>query len=704
MSDGAGGASVDARSRSRAALRARSGGPQAEQEPRARRRCRSCAATRPSDEAAVEFGRRAGADVPPARREAARQGPRRGRREGRQRQGPAARGGRGPHDSDRRGALSRARTRCRTSCCARGSAPGPGTSGAGAASRWTTRRSRPTPHRCSRRCGTAGFADATVGEPRIVPERGRRRRRVSRSRRAPGASSRRVTVAGVPADVKTPELPLAKGGPWSQRAEEQAAAPSRPRSRKRATPTPRHRLARVQAGTCVVKLLAEPGSAVGDRPGRRRGPGANEPSGGRAGGRHPGGEVAGPQAQLAAQRRLLALGIFQRVNIHPIPDQDDRGRRGLVIDLKEGPTGRLRLRPRLRHRAEDAASRSRGPSSTSSAPAAASPFDSRFSHLEKRFQLTYREPAAPRPAGVPDLRSRSIARRSTSPPTTSSSAGCGSSSATSRSGRGGRCCASTTRSSTERGARRSSPSSSGASSNLQDRVAHAEPHVGHARRHLLAPPRCLRSRSRGSSAFKVFQARRGVRQADRRRSRRTTPARAASSRARCAAGAIEPRGRVPGSPTTCRCPINVRFFAGGRVTNRAFPIDLLGIPNETLRLQPTPPDGSATGLQASWRSAAPGMLITNLEWRFPIYGAVGGDVFVDGGNVWPAWRDVRRGGDALGRRHRPAGRHPGRAAPPRVRLEVQADDVTASDGTLVRESPGELFFSFGNAVLEAVDS
>ena len=39
------------------------------------------------------------------------------------------------------------------------------------------------------------------------------------------------------------------------------------------------------------------------------------------------GQAAGPQALLAAQRRLLALGIFEDVSVRPIPGQDS-GRRG----------------------------------------------------------------------------------------------------------------------------------------------------------------------------------------------------------------------------------------------------------------------------------------------------------------------------------------------------------------------------------------
>ncbi|HQU34821.1 MAG TPA: BamA/TamA family outer membrane protein, partial [Thermoanaerobaculaceae bacterium] len=75
---------------------------------------------------------------------------------------------------------------------------------------------------------------------------------------------------------------------------------------------------------------------------------------------------------------------------------------------------------------------------------------------------------------------------------------------------------------------------------------------------------------------------------------------------------------------------------------------------------------------------------------------VGGDVFVDGGNVWQAWREVRvagmRWGAGVGVRvDTPVG-------PLRLEYGWKFKPIrwTAPDGTLVREAPGELFLSFGN--------
>jgi len=86
------------------------------------------------------------------------------------------------------------------------------------------------------------------------------------------------------------------------------------------------------------------------------------------------------------------------------------------------------------------------------------------------------------------------------------------------------------------------------------------------------------------------------------------------------AGGIEPLGNQPVS-------IAERFFAGGRTTNRAYDRDLLGIPGETL-IAGKPIGGK-------------GLLLLNLDYRFRLVGGLGGTVFVDAGNVWADWRDMR---------------------------------------------------------------
>lgn len=105
-------------------------------------------------------------------------------------------------------------------------------------------------------------------------------------------------------------------------------------------------------------------------------------------------------------------------------------------------------------------------------------------------------------------------------------------------------------------------------------------------------------------------------------------------------GAIEPVGaRLAEVPlaeggTDNPVPIGERFFAGGRTTHRAFGRDLLGITGETRIADTT--GGRVDLLPAGGN----GLLLANLEYRFPVVGALGGTLFADAGNVWRDWRDV----------------------------------------------------------------
>ncbi|HSL83826.1 MAG TPA: POTRA domain-containing protein [Thermoanaerobaculia bacterium] len=103
-------------------------------------------------------------------------------------------------------------------------------------------------------------------------------------------------------------------------------------------------------------------------------------------------------------------------------------------------------------------------------------------------------------------------------------------------------------------------------------------------------------------------------------------------------GAIEPlidiTEDLPGvedEPPNLKIPIDERFFAGGDFSHRAYDRDELGIPGATLF-----PDGRGRG--------GNGLLLLNLDYRFPLWGPVGGAVFYDLGNVWPDWRDVDTSG------------------------------------------------------------
>jgi len=97
-------------------------------------------------------------------------------------------------------------------------------------------------------------------------------------------------------------------------------------------------------------------------------------------------------------------------------------------------------------------------------------------------------------------------------------------------------------------------------------------------------------------------------------------------------GAIDPlaEAKEPGLEPIDAVPAAELFYAGGRTSHRAFERDLLGIPGETLFVEPGKKPVAVGG---------GGLALVNLEWRFPIAGALGGTAFVDGGNVW------RRAGD-----------------------------------------------------------
>ena len=141
-------------------------------------------------------------------------------------------------------------------------------------------------------------------------------------------------------------------------------------------------------------------------------------------------------------------------------------------------------------------------------------------------------------------------------------------------------------------------------------------------------------------------------------------------------GGINPRDpcEVPCPTDNLRVPVATRFYAGGRVTHRAFPTDGLGTP-DVFDAEGRPIGGG-------------GQLIANLEWRSPLLlDVVGGHAFVDGGNVWPSWHDIDAGalrwGAGLGLRvDTPVG-------PFRLEYGWKLDRLPG-------ESPGEWFFSFGN--------
>ncbi len=126
-------------------------------------------------------------------------------------------------------------------------------------------------------------------------------------------------------------------------------------------------------------------------------------------------------------------------------------------------------------------------------------------------------------------------------------------------------------------------------------------------------------------------------------------------------------------------PIGERFFAGGDTTHRAYGRDELGIRGQTLLLNTAMDDYIPIG--------GNGMLLLNLEYRFPLVGDFGGTVFFDTGNVWPDWRSIDLGeiknGIGLGARYlSPLG-------PIRAGIGWKLDRERGETGY-------ELFFNIGN--------
>ncbi len=155
------------------------------------------------------------------------------------------------------------------------------------------------------------------------------------------------------------------------------------------------------------------------------------------------------------------------------------------------------------------------------------------------------------------------------------------------------------------------------------------------------------------------------------------------------AGAIEPIASAVTDPTlppslpSARIPISERFFAGGRTTHRAYRRDRLGIAGDTLLRVPDP---AGLAVDRLVPVGGTGLLLVNLDYRFPIAGAVGGTFFVDAGNVWSDWRAVdpadMKPGVGLGIRYlSPVG-------PLRLEVGWKLDREPGED-------PAAIFLSFG---------
>ena len=136
-------------------------------------------------------------------------------------------------------------------------------------------------------------------------------------------------------------------------------------------------------------------------------------------------------------------------------------------------------------------------------------------------------------------------------------------------------------------------------------------------------------------------------------------------------------------------PISERFFAGGRTTHRAYKRDRLGIPGETLiDLSDDTSDGEpdASSLTAVGGN---GLLIVNLDFRFPIAGPIGGTLFADFGNLWADWRsiNVAEGKPGIGT----GVRYSSPIGPIRVEVGYKLDPLPGEDDWVVLFSVGNAF-------------
>jgi len=480
-----------------------------------------------------------------------------------------------------------------------------------------------------------------------------------------------VAIEGMVEGVALPPLPLLHGGPWSRTGEEESRALLEGALRNAGYLDARVAVSsECEADTCAVRLVVTPGLLVvldrvvvaglvhtSERVVHRLSTLKV-------------GEPLGAAQQLETQRRLLFPGIFQSAAVRPIPGQEQRPRRGMVIDLKEAPLRAYGFGLGWDTEAGVRASASwshLNPLGTGGALFT----EGSYSGRRKRLQLTYREPSPLGLFGVPLW--LSIYRYDANFDTFSLLE------------RGMWL---------EMGDRERRPGRlmvrydyqivdpeappeilSGLEREKQSlKIASVIPYaVWDSRDDLFSPRRGVLARAELQSAFKVFLA-----DADFDKLNLSVAGYRPVSRGTLAgalrAGVAVPRHGNDSTADNLLLPINVRFFAGGQVSHRAFALDRLGVPGQTLDAQGKPVGGAA-------------LLLANLEWRRRLTGAVGFNLFVDGGNVWAGRSLVDLGdmrwGAGLG-----------------LRFETPVGPIRLEYGwkldRKVGESAGELFFSLGN--------
>jgi len=490
-----------------------------------------------------------------------------------------------------------------------------------------------------------------------------------------------VVVEGWPPHLPQPVLPLLPGGPWSEGLFEEAR-------RLLASALAEAGFAdavvsatsRCQQGRCSPLFSVSPGEPV--RVGRvvLAGLAKTRPQVVEAvHGLRPGTPFS-PEALLSAQRRLLALGIFERIRIHPIPGQESSAPRGLVIEAREAPSRTLSggvgwdTEEKLRISGSWADINLFGKARILS-------FEGRFSARQRRLQINYRAPGQLGLLGWPTW--VAIYRTEESFPTYSLL----------RRGMW-----------VELGDHLQRPRRFLMRYDYQiiapDAPAEILSSLERTRQHLrlasLTPILEWDTRNDMFSPSEGFFASLQVQRAFPAFLADTSFSKFAGNLSLYAplgstvlalglrGGVIKPFQGNEQLPDNLRVPIAVRFFAGGRVSHRAFPTDRLGVPGQTLLCPEQKPDCTVPERQPVGGAA---LALASLEWRVPLAGSFGATLFLDGGNLWAGFSQVHpedlRWGAGLG-----------------LRFETPVGPVRLEYGwkldRLPGESKGELFFAFGN--------
>ncbi len=525
-----------------------------------------------------------------------------------------------------------------------------------------------------------GYAQVQVGVPRLIRE-GKGVVVEFPVELGPRLVVGSLELRGWPEGLDVPALPLASGEAWSQGAEEEARVLLADHLASAGFPEAAVKTwHQCRESTCEVVIEVQPGprvyisrvvvAALG-----RTDPAVVEKMVGVTSG-----EPFSPETVLQAQRRLLSLGIFEKVTVKEIPGQDFGGERGLVVEPVEAPSRSVTVgigwdtEDKLRLSGTWSELNLWGKARTLSV-------EGRFSARTRRFQVNYREPALLGLFGQPTW--VAIYRTEETFPTYSLL----------RRGMW-----------VEVGDHLVRPKrfllrydyqiiapdapedilSGLERAKQQLRLASLTPiFEWDTRDDVLSPTRGTLFTLQLQRAFPVFLADAAF-----------TKVTAGVSWLKPAwdtvlafglrTGAVKPYQGSAATPDNLRVPIAARFFAGGRISHRAFATDRLGIPGQTLLCPRSKTSCTVSELEPVGGAA---QLLANVEWRVPISGSLGVALFLDSGNTWASLSqmavDDLRWGAGLGLRFEtPVG-------PLRLEYGWKLDRLPG-------ESKGELFLSFGN--------